>query len=162
MTYFSMRLLVAPVILMMVGCGSPSLSQNSEIKTDKNLTEQSQTVVTQACDNSTIVKAFHQQKSDIQVKGCGIVEKLLPDDNQGRRHQKIIVRLINTPSKQTLLIAHNIDLAPRLDGLKAGDELSFYGEYEYNPKGGVVHWTHHDPSARHQDGWIEFLGKRYQ
>ena len=116
------------------------------------------------CQNAAIVKAFESQRSDVQVKGCGRVIKLLADDNKGSRHQKFLVKLTGVTGAQnmTLLIAHNIDLAPRIDGLSVGSKISFYGEYEFNPKGGVVHWTHRDPAARHQDGWIEVQGKRYQ
>jgi hypothetical protein len=39
--------------------------------------------------------------------------------------------------------------------------LSF-GEYEYSNQGGVIHWTHHDPSRRHEDGWLKHDGKTYQ
>jgi hypothetical protein len=65
-------------------------------------------------------------------------------------------------SGKTLLIAHNIDLAPRVVGLREGDNLSFGGEYEWNPEGGVIHWTHSDPIKRHPSGWIRHHGVVYQ
>jgi hydroxymethylpyrimidine pyrophosphatase-like HAD family hydrolase len=64
-------------------------------------------------------------------------------------------------SQQTLLFAHNIDLAERLP-LKIGDTVSFNGEYVYNPKGGIVHWTHLDPQGMHTTGWVMLQGKKYQ
>ncbi|WP_037585957.1 DUF3465 domain-containing protein [Stenoxybacter acetivorans] len=109
--------------------------------------------------NNAIYQAFTQQRSNVQVLGKGLVSKTLPDDNKGSRHQRFIVKLDN---QQTVLIAHNIDLAPRLPNLKKGDEVAFFGEYEYSPQGGVIHWTHHDPNNRHEGGWLEFRGQRYQ
>ena len=106
-----------------------------------------------------INKAYADKKSDIQVRGSGSVIKVLKDDTKGHKHQKFILRLETGIS---ILIAHNIDLAPRIKGIKKGDIIEFYGEYEYNNKGGVVHWTHHDPNHRHKDGWLKYKGKIYQ
>ena len=77
-------------------------------------------------------QAFENQESDIQVKGSGTVLKTLPDDNQGTRHQRFILKL---SSGQTLLVAHNIDLADKIKGLKKGDKVGFYGEYEWSEQG---------------------------
>jgi hypothetical protein len=106
-----------------------------------------------------LTEAFRNQQSNIQVQGAGKVSRMLADDNDGSRHQRFLVQLA---SGQTLLIAHNIDLASRVDSLKAGDPVEFNGEYEWNAKGGVIHWTHRDPRGSHVDGWIKHNGRTYQ
>jgi hypothetical protein len=109
--------------------------------------------------DSALQAAFKNRQSDLQVQGEGVVTRILPDDNEGSRHQRFILRL---GTGQTLLIAHNIDLAPRVSGLDSGDAVTFYGEYEWNSKGGVIHWTHHDPDNRHVGGWLKHRGRTYQ
>ena len=104
-------------------------------------------------------RAFEQRQGDLQIKGVGTVSKLLADDNKGSRHQRFSLRL---DSGQTLLVAHNIDLAPRIDDLRSVDRGAFFGEYEWSPEGGVIHWTHHDPAGRHLGGWLKHEGRTYQ
>lgn len=99
------------------------------------------------------------QESGSQIQGDGVVIRVLSDDNVGSRHQRFIVQL---DSAQTLMIAHNIDIAGRVEPLNTGDRLQFAGEYEWNAKGGVVHWTHHDPAGRHPSGWLRINGQTYQ
>lgn len=103
--------------------------------------------------------AFAGGKSNIQVLQEGRITSILPDDTAGSRHQRFIVELLNL---QTLLIAHNIDLAPRVPTPLSGTMLRFFGEYEWNDKGGIIHWTHRDPRGIHIDGWLEYKEKRYQ
>ncbi len=93
------------------------------------------------------------------MQSAGTVSRVLADDNDGSRHQRFILAL---PSGTTVLIAHNIDLAPRIEGLRTGDRVEFSGEYEWNPQGGVVHWTHRDPQGRHAAGWLRHGGRTYQ
>lgn len=109
--------------------------------------------------DAAIEHAFSNRLRSHLVEGKGTVVKILADDNDGSRHQRFIIRL---DSGRTLLISHNIDLAPRIDGLRTGDTVAFYGEYEWNSKGGVIHWTHHDPQGRHPAGWIRHDGRTYQ
>jgi len=108
---------------------------------------------------TTLADAFSNRKRNLQVSGEGVVTKLLPDDNNGSRHQKFIISL---RSGQTLLIAHNIDVAPRIGSLRKGDFIQFSGQYEWNEKGGVVHWTHRDPNGSHVAGWLKHGGQIYQ
>ena len=109
--------------------------------------------------DDSLGRAFKNRTSNVQVEGEGVVTRILADDNSGSRHQRFIVRL---KSGQTVLIAHNIDIAPRVVDLGEADTVRFYGEYVWNEKGGVVHWTHHDPEGRHAAGWIKHNGRTYQ
>jgi cold shock CspA family protein len=102
---------------------------------------------------------FQRRISNFQIEGEGRVSKVLPDDTEGDRHQRFIVTLI---SGQSILIAHNISLAKRIDSLKEGDSVAFNGEYEWNAKGGVIHWTHRDPQGSHVAGWLKHKGQLYQ
>jgi hypothetical protein len=103
-------------------------------------------------------QAFTARDSGRMLEVSGTVERILPDDRDGSPHQRFIIR---TDDGISLLIAHNLDLAPRLDGLREGEGIRARGEYEWNEKGGLMHWTHPDPAGRHPPGFIEWRGRRY-
>jgi hypothetical protein len=104
-------------------------------------------------------RAFEQRARGRMLKVQGRVQRTLSDDREGSPHQRFI---IVTDSGQSLLVAHNLDLAPRLDGLAAGEHVAVHGEYEWNEQGGVMHWTHDDPQGMHVAGYIDWRGRRYQ
>jgi hypothetical protein len=106
-----------------------------------------------------LADAFRNGTNDLQVQGHGKVIGILPDDNDGSRHQRFILKL---GSGQTLLIAHNVDLAPRIPSLHEGDDVVFCGVYEWNSKGGIIHWTHHDPHGQHATGWLKHNDRTYK
>ncbi len=108
---------------------------------------------------NNLQNAYSSKKSDIQVQGKGIVVKILPDDRRGSKHQRFVIKL---GAQQRVLVAHNIDIAPRVKHLNAGDVVEFYGEYEWDPRGGIIHWTHHDPHKHHVGGWLKHNGITYQ
>lgn len=111
-------------------------------------------------DGSAVLQeAYRNQQSNVQVEGAGIVTRVLSDDSDGSRHQRFVLKL-NTG--QTVLVAHNIDLAPRIEDLRTGDTIQFYGEYEWNSSGGVLHWTHRDPNGQHPGGWLKRGSRTYQ
>ncbi len=139
------------LLLLFTACQPTGAEPASAVRGAVSQTESS-------TENAAIVQAFQAKKRDVQVSGRGIVSKLLKDDNKGARHQKFLVTI---NQQQTLLVAHNIDLAARVP-LAVGDEISFYGEYVYNPKGGIIHWTHHAPLRDHPAGWILHQGIQYQ
>ena len=137
----------------------------TQTKQFDRLSEPSHTILkqsTQTADQPKLRSAaalYAAKKSNAQIEDSGIVAKILADDNRGSRHQKFLVKVA---TGQTLLFAHNIDLAQRIDAINVGDTVEFRGEYEYNLKGGVVYWTHHDPRGKHYAGWILHNGKRYE
>ena len=102
---------------------------------------------------------FTTFKANRQAQGNGVVKKVLQDDTEGSRHQKFI---LEDRAGNTLLVTHNIDLAPRIAGLKEGDRVDFCGEFFTNDQGGGVHWTHKDPDRRHVGGWLRHNGRVYE
>ena len=109
-------------------------------------------------EQSDIRSLFDAQRSGVMVSTIGNVTRILNDDNKGSRHQRFLIEI---PDGLSLLVAHNIDFASRVP-LMVGDQVSIYGQYEWNHKGGVLHWTHHDPNKRHEEGWILHQGVKYE
>ncbi|MGV6814485.1 MAG: DUF3465 domain-containing protein [Phycisphaerales bacterium] len=104
---------------------------------------------------------IRDERSGQMVEFSAKVVKVLDDDNDGDRHQRFLLAVESSTSPaNTILVAHNIDLAPRVP-VSRGDIVQIFGQYEWNDRGGVVHWTHHDPGGRHADGWIQLNSKRY-
>jgi hypothetical protein len=110
-----------------------------------------------AIGEATILDAFRARQSGFMVESAGLVYRLLADDREGSRHQRFLLHL---DSGHSLLISHNIDLAERVP-VAVGDRLRFRGMYEWNERGGVIHWTHHDPKGRREGGWIQHEGLRF-
>lgn len=98
----------------------------------------------------------HSQKCWVTVQA--MVLKLLPDDTHPPRHQRFLLKLDNGT---TVLVAHNTDLAPSVP-IAPGNVVTIHGEYIWNEKGGLIHWTHHDPQGREEGGWIDYNGQLFK
>ncbi len=103
-------------------------------------------------------QAFARHESGVWLETSGTVTRLLRDDLHGDRHQRFIIA---APGGISVLVSHNIDLAPKVP-LRRGETVTLRGRYEWNEKGGLIHWTHHDPRGRGPGGWISAGGKRYR
>ncbi len=99
-----------------------------------------------------------ERKTEEWMTVSARVIKILPDDNIGSRHQRF---LVEGREGNTILVAHNIDLAKSIP-IERRDVLEIRGRYEWNVKGGVLHWTHNDPSGRLEGGWILHRGVKYR
>jgi hypothetical protein len=114
---------------------------------------------TDVATNDKLLKLIKHRQSGQMVVVNVTVLKLLSDDLQGDRHQRMILKVVG--SGKTILLAHNIDIANRIP-VQVGQELVVYGQYEWNDKGGVIHWTHRDNNNRHPNGWVLYNNNRYQ
>ena len=148
-------LAVAVVIACLIGVTQTGCAATA-IPTETGVDSEAQAV---SGGDNRFARAFADRADTLELEGHGTVSQLLTDDTDGARHQRFIVRL---DSGQTLLVTHNIDIAPRVSALRVGDTVSFKGEYEWNAQGGLMHWTHHDPTGSHAPGWIRHDGRTYQ
>lgn len=58
-------------------------------------------------------------------------------------------------------VIDNVGIAPRVP-VQPGDRVQVRGEMVHDPgRSPIVHWTHHDPGKRHQDGFIQIRGRVY-
>jgi hypothetical protein len=111
-----------------------------------------------SASDQRLMEAWEQGLSEFKIRCTGVVVRKLPDDLFGSRHQRFIIQLA---TGQTLLVAHNIDLAPKVARLRVRDKLIINGEYIWNDEGGIMHLTHRNPSGSGFHGWIRKNGKTY-
>lgn len=143
------RLGLVALLLLGVRCGEPVFAPSRSNDPPAHIRADS-------TGNEALDRAIGERRSNEWVEVSGTVVKLLPDDRKGTRHQRFLLLLADGT---TVLVAHNLEIAERAP-LREGQEARLRGEYEWNEKGGVLHWTHHDPKGRHQGGWIEVNGQR--
>lgn len=161
--------LVAIVILVIWGLifGFPETdetnpSSNAPASASNNQPASKNSVATNtsinASDDKKLLDSFEQKRSKVWMEVAMEITRLLPDDNEGSRHQKFIAE---SSSGHSVLISHNIDLADRVP-VSRGDTVNIRGRYEWTERGGVLHWTHHDPRGKKEGGWIEHDGQTYR
>ena len=154
-------LFIICMALAIVACKAPSNTQANQQTQVVELTSNQSVPASSAqkMDAGAIIEAFGAQRNLPQVQGNGVVTKVLKDDTKGLKHQKFLLKVSDNI---TILIAHNIDLAPRVADINEDDVVEFKGEYIYTPKGGTVHWTHKDPRGHHAAGYLKHNGKTYE
>lgn len=105
-----------------------------------------------------ILQAQQQRAQKVWLMVQAAVLRNLPDDRRPPCHQRFLLKLDNG---STVMVAHNTDLAPRVP-VSPGNVVLIRGEYIWNEKGGVLHWTHHDPQGTEEGGWIQLNGQTYK
>lgn len=105
-----------------------------------------------------IAQAEANRKNADFVQGSDmVVTQLLPDDTQGRPHQKFVVRL--STGDQIVAIS-NLDMCERVP-VRVGDRVGLGGQFIWTKQGGIIHWLHHDPRGSRPNGFIAYGGRIY-
>ena len=110
-------------------------------------------------DDAAIAADYHNHQSNVEVTADGTVVRLLPDRTSGTgTHEQFIIEL--SSQNLTVEVEHNISVGARVP-IAEGDHVIVHGEYVWNSKGGLIHFTHHDPQGTHEGGYIEDNGRTY-
>jgi hypothetical protein len=144
------------LLLLPVSCSLPQSDTSLILPSEQSTSSSLDSLLTPIASMTT---HFNNKDSGVIVTVKGNVTRLLSNDTTGDWHQRFIIRMSNT---QTLLIAHNIDIAPPVSGVLVNGLVYIHGEYVWNSEGGLVHWTHHDPEQKHESGWIWFNNRKYE
>jgi hypothetical protein len=115
---------------------------------------------TQTPNDAAVCAAYSGGRSGVEVVADGSVTRVLGIE-QGRisPHEGFLFRLASGCSV-VVRVEANTDFTGAIP-LTAGEHVVVKGEYEYYPRGGVIHWTHRDPRGRHDNGYIEAGGRSY-
>lgn len=108
--------------------------------------------------DSDVVRAVNDRRKVNYVEGGNmVVVKVLPDDDNGLKHQKWVVRL---SSGQTMQAVYNSDMCPRVP-VRVGDVVAMGGMFLWTNSGALLHWLHHDPRENRPDGYVYLNGQYY-
>lgn len=110
-----------------------------------------------AVDNAAFDSALAAARpAEVTVQGT--VTRVLADlpDRGDGVHQRFDVEVDGT----TVEVDHNLGLAARVP-VRSGSAVVLHGQFEPDPGHPVIHYTHH-ATGRHEGGWIELAGTRYE
>jgi hypothetical protein len=113
-----------------------------------------------SADNAAVCSAYQAGHSHVEVVADGTVTRVL-----GTRpgvespHEGFLFRL-GSGCSLVVRVESNVDFTGAIP-LDRGQHVVVKGEYEYYPRGGVIHWTHRDPRGRHEGGWVQAGGRMY-
>jgi hypothetical protein len=112
--------------------------------------------------NALVYQAWAQQSSHLEVTASGSVAKVLGTrTGPSGPHEGFLLHLRGAGGRGlTVRVEDNVDLTGPIP-LAPGDDVEVRGEYIYDPRGGLIHYTHRDPRGRHPDGYVRVAGRYY-
>ncbi|MBV8117201.1 MAG: DUF3465 domain-containing protein [Candidatus Eremiobacteraeota bacterium] len=112
-------------------------------------------------NDAAVCDAFQAGRSHVEVVADGAVVRVLGvAPGRVSPHEGFLLRL-SSGCSTIVRVEANTDFTGTF-ALAPGDPVVVKGEYEYYPRGGVIHWTHRDPRGRHEGGYITVHGHTYE
>ncbi len=112
-------------------------------------------------DNAGALDAIAQNRDGVEVTVEGPVIHVLAESNgESGTHDRFVIEVRSGSKEQDILIADNVSIG-RTAPIQEGDDVTVKGVLAIDPSGPVIHWTHHDPSGRHESGFIRDRGVLY-
>ena len=112
-------------------------------------------------DDAAVCNAYRSARSGDEVVADGTVTRVLGIAPGVVSPHEGFLMTLRSGCDSVVRVEVNTDLAGTFP-VARGDAVTVKGVYEYYPRGGVIHWTHHDPRGRHEAGFIEIGGKTYE
>ncbi len=112
-------------------------------------------------DNAAACNDYASQNSGGEVLVSGHVVALL-GSREGRsgEHEGYLLKLDGS-CDLLLKVETNTSITGPIPFAR-NEPVIIKGVYVYDPLGGLIHWTHHDPSGRHMNGYVIAGGKSYR
>lgn len=110
-------------------------------------------------DDRDLVKANRDRRTVRFVRAANLtVTKLMPDDNDGSRHQRFYAKLSDNSE---VYIVYSLEYGRVRVPVNVGSIIGVGGEYRWTKFGGLLHWVHEDHRDQRPDGYVEVRGVRY-
>jgi hypothetical protein len=112
--------------------------------------------------NAAVYQSWAQQRSKVEVTASGSVAKVL-GTRRGPSgvHTGFLLHLRGSEGRGlTVRVEDNVDLTGPIP-IRAGDDVEVRGEYIYDPRGGLIHYTHRDPRGRRAGGYVRIGNRMY-
>ena len=112
--------------------------------------------------NGDVYDAWRAQRSRVEVTASGSVARYLGvRSGRSGAHEGFLLHLRGAAGRGlTVRVETNVDITGIVP-LSEGEDVVVRGEYVYDARGGIVHYTHRDPRGRHPGGWVQAGGKLY-
>ena len=113
--------------------------------------------------NAAVYDAWRFHRSRVEVTASGAVARVLgAREGRSGAHLGFLLHLAGSEGRGlTVRVEDNLDLTGPIP-LSEGEFATVRGEYVYDPRGGLIHYTHRDPRGRHDAGYVQAGGRIYQ